>query len=220
MDTSLSEACETIATLWCARLYSHVVFAWGYHYDSLSAMFTLLHNNANKEPFEKYVCNQSSHHEKIRMMPCTPVIVWNWSIHCPSLSAMFNLLHSSMNQKLIEKHLCNQGSYYERCGQFPLCEGSHHVQPPNQCCSLSAKMNGTPFKGGHWWIHCTYCGMPKSISQAEVMLISKKNQAYNLSHYWVSLIWRQLRLVFGWFYLVGHTYFLVVPTIDHYCGSW
>ena len=30
----------------------------------------------------------------------------------------------------------------------------------------------------------------------------------------------KLRLVFRWFYFVGHTYVLVVPTMNHYYGSW
>jgi len=77
------------------------------------------------------------------MVPIAQVIIWNWSVLCPSLSAMFNLLHSSMNQELFEEHLCNQGSYYEKYRQFPLHTGSHHVLPPNQHLSLSAKMNGT-----------------------------------------------------------------------------
>ena len=80
-----------------------------------------------------------------------PVIVWNWSIHCPSLSAMFNSLHSSMNQEPFEKYLCNQGSHYEKYGRFPLHKESHHLQPLNQCFSLSAKINGT--QGGHWKVH-------------------------------------------------------------------
>ena len=60
-----------------------------------------------------------------------------------SIALMLNLLHSSANQELFEKHLCNQGIRYER---FPLCIGSHHVQPQNQHFPLSAKMNGTQRK--------------------------------------------------------------------------
>ena len=34
------------------------------HYSSLSTMFIPLHCSMNQEPFEKYVCNQSSHYGK------------------------------------------------------------------------------------------------------------------------------------------------------------
>jgi len=30
----------------------------------------------------------------------------------------------------------------------------------------------------------------------------------------------KLRVVFRWFYFLGHTYFFVVPTMSDYCGSW
>jgi len=33
------------------------------------------------------------------------------------------------------------------------------------------------------------------------------------------LLFRKLRLVFECFYFMGHAYFLVVPTMNHYCGS-
>ena len=75
------------------------------------------------------------------------IFIWNWSIHCPSLSAMFNSSHSSMNQQLFEKHLCNQGSDYKKYGWFPLCKGSHYVQPPNQRLCQQRWMKN---KGEHW----------------------------------------------------------------------
>jgi len=113
---------------------------------------------------------------KNTIMPRAQFSSENRSIHCPSLSSMFNLLHNSMNQKLFEKHLCNQGSHYEKYRQFSLRKGSHHMQPPNQCFSLSAKMNGTQRKTlvSPWRMHWTYCGMPKGTSPAEVMLNSEK----------------------------------------------
>jgi len=82
---------------------------------------------------------------------------------------MFNSLNSSSNQELFEKHLCNQGSHYEKYRQFPLHKGSQHVQTPNQCFSLSAKMNGTQRRTlvSPRRIHFTYCGMPKGTSLAE-----------------------------------------------------
>jgi len=107
-------------------------------------MFTPLHSSMNQELLEKYVCNQSSHYEKYDGTACPS---YHLKLKNPfpfsvSLS-MFNLLHSSMNQKLFEKHCCDQGSHYENHGRFLLHKGSHHVQPPNQCFSQSAKMNGT-----------------------------------------------------------------------------
>ena len=93
----------------------------------------------------------------IQTVPHTPVIVWNWSIHCLSLSAMFNSLHRRTNQESFKKHLCNQGSYYEKYGQFPLRKGSHHVQPPNHCFSLSARMNGTQKRPINNTLHVLRC---------------------------------------------------------------
>ena len=37
-------------------------------------------------------------------------------------------------------------------------------------------------------MHCTYCGMPKGTSRAEVTLNSEKNQACSLSRYRVTLV--------------------------------
>jgi len=54
------------------------------------------------------------------------------------------MLHSSTNQELFEKYLCNQGSHYEKYAQFLLAlKEAIGMQPPNQCFSLSAKMDGT-----------------------------------------------------------------------------
>jgi len=89
---------------------------------------------------------------------------------------MFNLLHSSTNQELFEKHFCNQVSPYEKYGRFPLRKGSHHMQPPNQCFSLSARMNGTQRRTlvNPSRIHCTSSSMPKGTSWAEATSNSEK----------------------------------------------
>jgi len=50
------------------------IWEWSIYYGFLPAM---LHSSTNQELFEKYVCNQSSHYENMRV-PCIPVIVWNW----------------------------------------------------------------------------------------------------------------------------------------------
>jgi len=73
-------------------------------------MFTPLHSSMNKELFEKYVCNQSSHYEN------TDGAV-HPSYH-PSLSAAFDSLNSSTNQELFEKYLYNKSSHYEKYGRF------------------------------------------------------------------------------------------------------
>jgi len=119
-------------------------------------------------------CSKSMSIIKVWIVPCAPVIIWNWSIHFPSLSAMFNLLHSSTNQELFVKHLYNQGS---PLWKFPLCKGSHHVQPPNQCFLLSAKMNGAQRRTllNLWRMHCMYCSMPKVTSWAEATSNSEKS---------------------------------------------
>ena len=50
------------------------------------------------------------------------------------------------------------------------------MQPPNQRFSLSAKMNETQRRTmiSPRRIHCTYCGMPTDISQAEATSNSEK----------------------------------------------
>ena len=110
-------------------------------------------------------------------------------IHFPSLSAMFNSIHSSTNQEMFEKHLCNQGSHYGKYRWFPLLKGSCHVQPPNQCFSLSAKMNGTQRRTlvNLWRMLCTNGSMPKGTSSAEVTSNSEKIQPIALA---VTLVWR------------------------------
>jgi len=59
---------------------------------------------------------------------------------------------------------------------FSLRKGSHHVQPPNYCFSLSAKMNGTQRRTlvSPWRVHCMHCGVPKGTSQAEATSNSEK----------------------------------------------
>jgi len=59
-------------------------------------------------------------------------------------------------------------SYYEK--------GSRHLQPPNQCCSLSAKINGC--KGGHL-LHVLRHA--KGTSLAETTLNSEKIKAVALT---------------------------------------
>ena len=134
-------------------------------------MFTPLHSSTNKQKlFEKYVCK---HCEKYDGAACPSYCL---KVKYPSLSAMFNSLHSSTHQELFEKLLRDQGSHYEKYRQFPLCKGSHHVQPPNQHPPLSVKMNGTQrrvlVRPGR--MHYVYCGMPKGTSQAEVTSNSEK----------------------------------------------
>ena len=117
-------------------------------------------------------------HLKVAMVPHAPVIsiiVKKWNIHYTSLTAIFNLLRSSMNPELLEKYLCSQRSHYEKYRWFLLHKGSHHVQPLNQCFSLSAKMNGRQRQTlvSPWRMQCMYCSMPKDTSRAEGTLNSK-----------------------------------------------
>ena len=90
---------------------------WSIQYVSLSAMFKLLHSKTNQELYEKHLCNESSHYEKV---PCTPCCAHQlssekWGIHYTSLSTMFNLLHGNMNQELPKNHLCKYYAKYRRC---------------------------------------------------------------------------------------------------------
>jgi len=114
---------------------------------------------------------------------CAPVYQLSsekWCSHYASFPAVFNSLSTSTNQ---EKQLCNQSSQYEKYGQFSTTKGSHHVQPPNQHFSLSAKMNGTQRKGliSPWRMHCS---MSKGTSQAKVV---SNSEARSLNHCRVTL---------------------------------
>jgi len=76
------------------------------------------------------------------MVPHAPVITeTEVSI---ALLCLLYLTHYTAVQKqeLFEKYLSNQDSHDGKYRQFPLRKGSHHMQPPNQRFSLSAKMNG------------------------------------------------------------------------------
>jgi len=151
-------------------------------------MFTPLHSSTNQELLEKHVCNHSSHYEKYDGTTRPS--------YCLKLKYLLpfsvSLLHSSTNQEVLEKHLCSKSSHYENTENFLLRKGNHHVQPPNQRFSLSAKMNGTQKRTlvSPWRMHCTYCGMPKGTSWDEATLNSEKNQAHSLGCYWVTLVWR------------------------------
>ena len=95
-----------------------------------------------------------------------------WSIHYASLLAVFNSLHNVMNQELFEKHLCNQSSHYKKYGRFPLWREAItcYCQIDTFCC----QQRWMGHKGGHWWMHCTYCGVPKGTCPAEAMSNSEK----------------------------------------------
>jgi len=100
----------------------------------------------NQELLEKYVCikvatmksadsaARPSYHLKLK---------YRYPFRFSVSYSMFNSLHSILNQELFEKNLCNQVSHYEKYEQFPSCNGSHHMQQPNERFSLSGKMNGT-----------------------------------------------------------------------------
>jgi len=63
-------------------------------------------------------------------------------------SARFDLLHSRRIKKCLKSTSAIKVATMKNTDNFSLCEGSHHMQPPNLCFSLSAKMNGT--QRGHW----------------------------------------------------------------------
>jgi len=130
-----------------------------------------------------------------------------------SLSAMFNSLHSSTNQEPLEKHLCNLGSHYEKqavADDFMLRKGSHHMQPPKQCFSLSAKINGIHRRMlvSPWRIHCTNCSMPKGTTWAEAINFEEwKNQAKLF--FWCCVICSGVcmcMLYICWFLYISYTY--------------
>ena len=91
----------------------------------------------------------------------------------------FNPLHSISNQELFEKHLCNQSiqSLSTMKNTISIAKGNHHMLPPNQHFSLSAKMNGTQ-RRILVSMHCMYCGMPKGTSRDETALNSEKIMSY------------------------------------------
>jgi len=139
----------------------------------VSAMFTLLHSNTNQKLFKKYLCNQSSHYENIDSV-VHPSYRPKLKYPFPYSVSYVQLVHYTavwIKNCLKSTSICNRGSHYEKYGWFLLCKESHHVQPPNQCFSLSTKLNGTQKRTlvSPWRKHCTYCCMPKGTYQAEAM---------------------------------------------------
>jgi len=130
---------------------------------------------------------------KNTMVPCILIIVWNWSIHCSSLSAIFNLLHYSTNQELFEKHLCNQGSHYEKYrDDFRYTKKA--IMCNYQINTFHYQQRWMEHKGGHWLVPKECIGRTAVCQKAPLRLkrhqTVKKNQASNLSRYWVMLVWR------------------------------
>jgi len=106
-------------------------------------MFTPLHSSTNQELLEKHVCIKVTTMKSVD----APVIIWNWSIYFASLSVTYVQLNTRQyKSRTVRKVPLYQGCYYEKYGRILLCKVSHHVQPPNQRFSLSAKMNGTQWR--------------------------------------------------------------------------
>ena len=96
---------------------------------------------------------------KNTIVPCAPIIIRNRSIHCPSLSAMFNLLYKAVRINCKNCLKSTSVTTMEKYGWFLVRKGSHHMQPPNQRFSLSAKMNGRfDVTSGTFW-HTAICAM-------------------------------------------------------------
>ena len=122
----------------------------------------------------KHPYNLSSHNEKYKWCQAHQLSSEKWSIHYASLSTIFNSLHSNTNQNLVKKHLC---SHYEGYGWFYYaCEGSYHMQPPNQHYSPSAKMKRRTLVSS-WRMHCVYCGMPRGTSWVEATSNNEKKSS-------------------------------------------
>jgi len=105
-----------------------IVWNWSIHCPYLSAMFNLLHSSMNQELFEKYVCNQSSHYKKYNGAAYPS---YRLKLNYPLILSVCYVQLVTQQYELFGKHLYNQGSHYEKYGWFPLCKGSHHMQPLN-----------------------------------------------------------------------------------------
>ena len=85
----------------------HSIAIWkqSIHYDSLSAMFNLLHSSMNQDLVEKHLCYYGSHYEINRQFPLHNS---SWTNQCPSLC--FVHLADSTSVDLVVAHdgfLCN-----------------------------------------------------------------------------------------------------------------
>jgi len=143
------------------------IWEWSIHYGT---MFTPLNSSTNQELFKKYVCNQSSHYEKYGWC-CMPWLSSKLKYLLPfSFSHVRLVTHQQYKSKTVWNYLkVATINILTVVDDFPLHKGSHRLQPPNQCFSLPAEMNGTQRKAlvSPWRMHCTYCGMQKGTAPAK-----------------------------------------------------
>jgi len=111
-----------------------------------------------------------------------------WKVKYP-LCFVASLLHSSINQELFKNSSVIKVATVKSTDDFHYAkEAIMCMQMPNQHILLSAKTNGTQRSTlvSPWKMHCTYCGVPKSTSQAEVI---SNSEFVPFSHCWVMLVW-------------------------------
>ena len=118
---------------------------------------------------------------KNMMVLHAPGIIWKWSIHCPAQSA----LHSSMNQEVFKKYLCNKSRNYEKYGWFLVTQRKPSHATTKLTLFTLSKIQSRELVSP-WKMHFTYCGHLLGWSDVEQW----KNQAYSLSRYRVTLVWR------------------------------
>ena len=115
------------------------------HYTSLSAMFNALHSVSNQELYEKHLCNP--HIPKERNGSMCPSYI-NYRLISEVSITLLCWLYSTRYTAVRIKNCLKSTSAIKivtmkKIQTVSVMKGSHHVLPPNQDFSLSAKMNGT-----------------------------------------------------------------------------
>ena len=111
------------------------------------------------------------------IVPCAPQLSSETEVSIALLCQLCLTCYTAVRiKKCLKSTSVLKVATMKNVDDFSLRKGSHHVQPPNQRFSLSAKMNGTQRRTlvSPWRMHCTHCGMPKGTSRAEATLNSEK----------------------------------------------
>jgi len=148
-----------------------------------SAMFTLSHSSTNQELFKKYVCNQSSHYEKIRLCR-VPQLLSETEVSIALICLLCSTCYIVIQIKDCLKSTSEtKVATMKNMDNFHCTKEAIGMQTSNWCFSQSAKMNGIQRRTlvSSWRMHRMYCGMPKGTSRVKATLNSEKIKPIALS---------------------------------------
>jgi len=110
-----------------------IVWNWSIHCPSLSAMFDLLHNSANQEVFEKYLCNKSSYYENYGQF----LVMQRKPSHATTELTLFTVSKDEWSTKEDTGKSLKNALHVLRCAKRHLSGWSNIKQWKNQARSLS-----------------------------------------------------------------------------------